>query len=84
MENENDTQIESGCTRGRERRGRRPCGQGPTTQRGQSVDGDRRRGARGIRGGGVESVGQVLVEGQHEVDVGEDSGREHGRGGLVW
>ena len=37
-----------------------------------------------MRGGGVQSVGQVLVEGQHDVDVGEDSGREHGRGELVW
>ena len=61
-----------------------PCGQGPRTQRGQSVYGGRRRGPRGIGGRGVESVGQVLVEGQHEVDVGEDSGRQHGRGELVW
>ena len=37
-----------------------------------------------MRGGGVQSVGQVLVEGQHDVDVGEDSGRENGRGELVW
>ena len=39
-----------------------------------------------MRGGGVQSVGQVLVEGQHDVDVhvGEDSVREHGRGELVW
>jgi len=26
----------------------------------------------------------VLVEGQDDVDVGEDCGRGHGRGGLVW
>ena len=37
-----------------------------------------------MRGEGVQSVEQVLVEGQHDVDVGEDSVREHGRGELVW
>ena len=55
VESENDTQTESGCTRGRRRRGGRPCGQVRTTQRGQSVDGGRQRGVRGIRSGGVES-----------------------------
>ena len=39
---------------GTAKRRKRPCGQGRTTQRGQSVDGGRRRGARGIRGEGVE------------------------------
>ena len=44
------------CTGGRGRRGGRPCGQGRTTQTGQSVDGGRQRGVRGIRsGGGVKS-----------------------------
>ena len=53
MESDNDTQTESRCTRGRGRRGKRPCGQGRTTQRGQSVDGGRQKGVQGIRGGGV-------------------------------
>ena len=34
-----------------------------------------------MRGEGVQSVGQVLVEGQHDVDVGEDSGRKNPGGG---
>ena len=66
-------QVESGCTRERGRRGRRPCGQGRTTQRGQSVDGGRQRGVRGIRSGGVES----------RVSAGGGSTwRGHGRGLL--
>ena len=38
-----------------------------------------------MRGGGVQSVGQVLVEGQHDVDVGEDDWKRarEGRIGVV-
>ena len=37
-----------------------------------------------MRGGGVQSVGQVLVGGQHDVDVGEDWKRaREGRIGVV-